>query len=249
MFRALAVDLPIFWHLPMLCSKQHGKKLSKRDFGFSLRDLRRDGFLPQAICNYLAIIGGSFEQEIQSLGELTKNFDFEHIHATGSIKFDVEKLLWINHKWIERLSLERLAEYVKPFLLVAIPQSKDLEDEKLHFMLDKLRSDMKTLQDVGDVFNFYFNEPKVGRKEIETCIGKEKCEIILDIIKAHKEYCDKTEFFLDTIKAQGKERGLQIKEIFGPIRYLLTGAFRGPGLHDLFQILEDDVIRKRLTVL
>jgi glutamyl-tRNA synthetase len=246
MFRALAVDLPTFWHLPMLCSKTDGKKLSKRDFGFSLHDLRKDGFLPQAICNYLAIIGSSFEHEIQSLGELTKNFDFEHIHATGAIKFDVEKLLWINHKWIERLSLEHLAEYVKPFLIHTIPQSKNLSDDTLHFMLDKLRSDIKTLQDVSNVFDFYFNEPEADVKEIEAQIGKQKCETILEIITQNIEHSDKTELFLDTVKAQGKERGLQMKEVFGPIRYLLTGSFRGPRLHDLFEILADSVIYKRL---
>ena len=76
LYEAFSAPLPLFWHLPIM-SNAEGKKLSKRDFGFSLNDLRTAGFLPEAIDNYLAIIGGgTFTQEIMSLEELAKNLDF-----------------------------------------------------------------------------------------------------------------------------------------------------------------------------
>ncbi|MCK4650568.1 glutamate--tRNA ligase [Candidatus Babeliales bacterium] len=246
MFDDLAVTLPKFWHLPMICNKE-GKKLSKRDFGFSLKDLKKEGFLPESICNYLGIIGVSFEQEIASLEDLSKKFDFENISSTGPIRFDIEKLTWINHKWIQKGSLEKLANEVKPFLYEKISQSKNLDDEKLKFFLSKLRSDMKTLKDVSSVLNFYFEDPKVEKNKIENQIGKQNSEIILDLIYKHLNYADKTELFLNTIKFEGKEKGLKIKEIFGTIRYLLTGKFEGPSIHDIFQILEDEKIKKRLA--
>ena len=76
LFDAFSCKLPFFWHLPIMCSKD-GKKLSKRDFGFSLDDLKNAGFLPEAIANYLALTGNSFAEEVQDLHELAKNYNFE----------------------------------------------------------------------------------------------------------------------------------------------------------------------------
>ncbi len=246
LFHALAVKLPTFWHLPMLCSK-NGKKMSKRDFGFSLEDLKYDGFLPHAICNYLAIIGGSFENEILSLGELVEVFKFENMHSTGAIKFDIEKLNWINHKWIERFSAEKLLPFVKPFLHDQLPESQTLDDEILKFILEKIKSDLKSLKDVGPNIEFYFHAPEVSKEELENKIGQDKSNIILKLIHDHINDCDKTDLFLEILKSKGKEKGLKIKEIFWPLRYLLTGNFSGQSVHDLFEILPDEQIRKRLS--
>ena len=245
LFSSFAIPLPMFWHLPMICNKE-GKKLSKRDFGFSLEDLKRDGYLPEAICNYLAIIGGTFEQEIQSIGELAQNFNFDHMHSTGAIRFDTEKLTWVNHKWIEKLAPDKLTQKAKPFLHEQIPASKTLDDKKLEYILEKLKTDMKTLKDVGSVLKFYFQAPQVKKENLEKEFGKNKAEKILELIKNNIKDCSKTDFFLDTLKSTGKEQGLKIKEIFGPIRYLLTGKFQGPSVHDLMQILDDKEIEKRL---
>lgn len=248
LFNAFAFPLPKFWHLPMICSAD-GKKLSKRDFGFGVQELREEGFLPQAILNYLAILGTSFEQEIQSLGELTKNYNFQKISSTGSIKFDLEKLKWVNHKWIERLSATKLSEYVKPFLHDQIPASMGLDDKKLEFILEKVKTDLKTLKDIGSVIKFYFEDPKVDIKEVEEKFGKDKSDIALKLIRDNLDIYNKTDLFLDVLKKESKNHGLKIREIFGTLRYLLTGTFNGISIHDLFEILPDDVIGDRLNQL
>ena len=108
LYEIFGVPIPIFWHLPILCNAE-GKKLSKRDFGFSLTDLINAGYLHEAIDNYLAIIGGgAFEQEIMTLEELAQKLNFEHIHSTGHVRYDVEKLRWLNHKWIAKLAPQDL---------------------------------------------------------------------------------------------------------------------------------------------
>ena len=253
LFNAFAFPLPKFWHLPIICGAD-GKKLSKRDFGFGVQDLREEGFLPQAILNYLAMIGTStlnvssdFKEEIQSLGELTKNYDFSKVASTGGIKFDMGKLRWINHKWIERLSANKLSEYVKPFLHDQIPESIELDDKKLEFIFEKVKTDLKTLKDIGSVIKFYFEDPKVDIKEIEKKFGKDKSDIALKIIKDNSDIYNKTDQFLDVLKKESKERGLKIREIFGTLRYLLTGTFNGISMHDLFEILPDNVIGDRLN--
>jgi glutamyl/glutaminyl-tRNA synthetase len=210
--------------------------------------LKDEGFLPQAILNYLALLGTSFKDEVQSLGELTQNYDFENLSSTGAIKFDIEKLRWLNHKWIERLSAKKLSGYIKPFLHDQIPASLSVSDDKLEFILDKIKTDLKILKDVDSVLKFYFDPPNIDIKEIENQFGQDKFKIALELIKENINNCDKTELFIDTIKAEAKNRGLKIREIFGTIRYLLTGKFSGIGLHDLFEILEDKEIRDRLSL-
>ncbi|MBD3273181.1 glutamate--tRNA ligase [Candidatus Dependentiae bacterium] len=248
LFYAFAFPLPKFWHLPIICNVD-GKKLSKRDFGFGVQELREEGFLPQAILNYLAILGTSFEDEIQSLGQLVENYNFDKISSTGSIKFDIEKLKWINHKWIEKLPANKLLEFTKPFLHDQIPSSIEVDDNKLEFILEKIKTDLKTLKDIGAVISFYFYDPVVDIVALEKHFGKDKAITALKLIKENINMSNKTDMFLETVKKEAKNRGLKIKEIFGTLRYLLIGSFSGISMYDLFEILPDEVILKRLKKL
>jgi len=144
------------------------------------------------------------------------------------------------------LAVDKLAVQVKPVLHKSIPESTQLADATLELMLEKLRSDMKTVNDAPDVLRFYFVEPRVTKNEIIAQIGEEKTETVLQLITQCLKYADKTDLFLTTIKKEGKEKGLKIKEIFGTVRYVLTGKFQGPSMHDIFEILEDEKIKKRL---
>ncbi|MBU4269839.1 glutamate--tRNA ligase [Candidatus Dependentiae bacterium] len=245
LFYACSYPLPKFWHLPMLLNSD-GKKMSKRDFGFGIQELKEAGFLPEAILNFVALLGNSFKDEIQSIGELTQNFEFEKVSSTGSIKFDLEKLHWVNHKWIERTPADRLVRLVKPFLHEQIEESVTLDDKKLEFILSKIKTDLRTLKDIGEVLNFYFNQPKVSIDEIKKQFGDDKTKFILKIINKHCDVCEKTEIFLQNIKADAKDYELSMKEIFGTVRYLLTGKFNGVSVHDLFEILPDKEIASRL---
>jgi len=245
LFDSFAIPLPYFWHLPMLCNAE-GKKMSKRDFGFSLDDLKKDGFLPQAICNYLATVGYSFEQEVQSVDELAQNFDFDHLHSTGSIRFDVEKLRWFNHKWIEKFEIQELLKHAKPFLQERFPSSKDLDDSKLIYLLEKVKSDVKTLNEFCDVLLFYFEEPKVDKSELSQKFGEEKVAMVLKLIKDELINVEKVDFFLEQLKLKGKDLGLKPKETFCSLRYILSGHFQGLSMHDLLDILDWDVIRRRI---
>ena len=245
LFDALAVPLPTFWHLPMLCNKE-GKKLSKRDFGFTLDDLKQEGFLPQAICNYLAIVGGSFKEEIQSLDELVHNFDFDHLHTTGAIRYDVEKLQWINHKWLVRLTAEQVLPHLVQILNEIIHASKNISKERLIFLVNKVKNECKTLKELAQTLRFCFEPPVADVAEIDKQIGKDKTILFATLIDQNLDKIDQRELFFETIKREGKERGLTSKELFGTLRYLLTGSFKGIGLHDLLEMLEEGEIVQRL---
>lgn len=245
LYDALAVKAPTYWHLPIICNLE-GTKLSKRDFGFSLGDLRKSGYLPEAICNYLAIIGGSFEQEIQSLDELVKIFNFKHIPSSSGIRYDVEKLTWFNHKWINKISTHDLCKRLKPFLHTAFPQSKKLDDVVLEKLVEKVKSELHKLEDIQKVLGFYFQEPVRDQAELELAMPQEKIDSALEILRTQVAQSTDKEVFLSNIKLAAKAAGLSIKEIFTPLRFMLTGTTHGIGIQDLLEMLDFKTVQARL---
>lgn len=247
-FKAFGKPFPVFWHLPVICSLD-GKKLSKRDFGFSLDDLRASGYLPQAILNYLGTTGGSFKEEILTLQELAREIKFDAVHASAGIRYDLEKLTWVNHKWINKMYSTQLVEFVKPFLHEAIPASKKASDEKISDLVSKVKDSLKTLKDIVAVGNFYFNAPAVDRAILDAQVGASEAQTVLEIIRKHTSQIGKTEEFLNLVKTDAKSSNVGMKAVFQTLRYLITGAFEGMNLNELCELFDNAELKKRLAVL
>jgi nondiscriminating glutamyl-tRNA synthetase len=248
LYKAFGLKPPIYWHMPILCNLE-GKKLSKRDFGFSLKDLIQTGYLPEAICNYLAILGGSFEQEIMSLDELAKKLDFDNPHAKGQIKYDVEKLNWINHKWIDKYDPERLAEKCLPYLEQAYPEIKNIKKEKLVQIIQILKTDLIKLSDIVQALHFYFKQPTIKKPEIDNLLTKEKLKEITDVIKENLKTINDPNQFVINLKTACKQKNISLKEVFTPIRIALIGKAKGAGIGELIEILGADESQKRIGAL
>ena len=240
--------LPIFWHLPILCNID-GKKLSKRDFGFSLKDLKKAGYLPEAICNYLAILGASFEQEIMSLDELVKVMNLDESHAKGQIKYDVEKLNWINHKWIARYDIKKLAQLCRPYLEDAFPEAKNIKPEILEKLVHGVQTDLVTLNNVTTALQFYFEPPNVTAEIAMTSLDKDEAKQTSQIIAQHLDELSDPEQFLTNVKADAKKNGISLKTVFSFVRLALTGATKGPGVKDLIEMLGTEETKNRLNQL
>ena len=111
MYDVLSVQKPRFYHLPLIVDK-NGKKLSKRNFGFNIFDLLEAGYLPEAIINYIAVIGMSFSQEILSIQDMIELKLFSMTKASGFITYDENKLLWINKKWLHLKTVTELRQII-----------------------------------------------------------------------------------------------------------------------------------------
>lgn len=245
LYAAYNHPLPTFWHMPILCNID-GKKLSKRDFGFSLRDLKEAGFLPEAIVNYLAIIGGSFKQEIMSLDQLSQTLNFDAISTTGQIKYDVEKLRWVNHKWINLLTPQKRVELCLPYIAAIFPQVHTLDQKTLALLIEKISSEMFTLQDCVQLLAFYFSEPDFSIDHAHGLLDPELRNIIIQHITHALEQPTKTEF-LATLKHVLAQEKIPLKNVFMFLRYLLTGAEQGLGIADLIELLDYDTIKRRIS--
>ncbi len=245
LYKAFNKELPLFWHMPILCNVD-GKKLSKRDFGFSLRDLKEAGFLPEAITNYLAIIGGSFKEEIMSLKDLAQTINFDHISTTGQIKYDVEKLRWVNHKWINKIPSEKLLQLCMPYIKTAFPEVENHSKEFLQKLLQKIAPEMITLPDCTKLLMFYFSSPTCSKVHAHGLSPFEIINTLQEIIKDAFNENDKDAFF-KKIKSEISNKGVANKEAFTYIRYLLTGSEKGLAIGDLIELLDYETIKKRLT--
>lgn len=245
LYAAFNIPMPIFWHMPMICNVD-GKKLSKRDFGFSLHDLRDAGYLPQAINNYLAICGGSYANEIMSLEELVNTINFDTMHTSGAIKYDVEKLRWVNHQWINRMTPEALAQATLPFLAAVYPAAKSMDMGKLVTMLQILKTDLYTLKDVPTVLGFYFEKPAITKAAIEACIPAELIAPIKTVVETQISALTNPDSFLELVKKAAKEKQIPLKNLFWFLRLALMGAVNGPGIAELITILGAPESKQRI---
>ena len=236
---------PIYWHLPILCNV-NGKKLSKRDFGFALNDLKRGGFLPEAINNYLAILGGSFKNEVMSMAELITTMNFDHIKTTGNIKYDVEKLRWINHKWIQRYDEQNLAKLIRPILLEHYTQAETINDDKLVAITQAIKSELTTLQDCIPALNFYFEEPILTPEIICKHISDTYQKTIFQMLTSHLDMLKDESAFVETLKKEAREKNIPIKILFSSLRLILTGALKGPSVIDILRILGAQKVKSRI---
>ena len=244
LYKAFDAEIPVFWHLPIIVNTE-GKKLSKRDFGFSLNDLRDSGYLPQAINNYLAIIGGgSFEQEVMSLEELKNAIKFEALASTGHIKYDLEKLRWLNHKWIAKLSPRDLATHCHPFLQKAYPDHK-LSLELLEKLLTGVQTDLVTLADSVKALEYCFIKPQITVDMLAPFIFEKSSEFFTSLLKQVEQGQD----LLTSISPLVKQVGADAKKVYALVRLALTGSPQGPSIKDLVEMLGKDEVIKRLQIL
>lgn len=244
LYHALGYKLPVFWHLPVLCN-QDGKKLSKRDKGFSLEDVAQQGYLPEAICNYLGILGASFEHEIMSLQELSQTYKFNHLHGASQIKYDIEKLKWVNHKWIAQYDLGKLVELCKPFLAQQYDISL-LSDQTITMLIKSIQNDMQTLADCPKLLKFYFERPVVDLEQFGNVADKATFDQIKMMLRQNQQ--TEWETFMAECKTQCKQAGIADRILFTTIRILITGSPKGMQLQDLFHCLGSKDFFERLRL-
>jgi len=245
LYQEFNAQIPVFWHLPIMINHE-GKKLSKRDFGFSLTDLKKAGFVHEAISNYLAIISGSFSQEIMSIEQLIAQVNFDAVASTGQVRYDVEKLRWINHHWLMSYQPSVLASLCADMLREAYPAVTDLSHEKLTFLISHIREELVTLRDSVSALKFIFEEPSVSPEILEAYkLSEFKSFFETELMPLSSQISDTSEY-VTQVQKKSRERGYKLKDIFTLYRLALTGKTEGPGIKELLTMLGHEEAHKRL---
>jgi nondiscriminating glutamyl-tRNA synthetase len=249
LYEAFEAPIPVFLHLPIMGNKE-GKKLSKRDFGFSLNDLKDGGFLPEAVCNYLALIGGgSFEKEIMSLETLVTEFNFDTLSSTGQVRYDLDKLRWINHHWIMNSNTHAIAALCYEFLKDAYPVVEDMLPDHLIPLIKPIQQELVTLEDSVKLLAFYFTEPEITDKLLEEYQKTHYKNFFQKIMLAIDPLLGDPDTAVKIIQAESRAQSIPTKEIFALMRVALTGKPVGPSVKDLMAILDVEKTRTRLKKL
>ena len=251
LYDALGWERPLFAHLPMILGPDRSK-LSKRHGATSLLDYRDDGFLPEAMMNFLALLGWSLDDktELLSREELVRHFSIERIGKTGAI-FNREKLEWMNGVYIRNLSPAELAERMVPFLepTQGIPQPapKDYLAQIVPLVQDRFR----TLAESAELTDFFFTETLAHDPGLLVQKGMDR-EGTLSALESATAVIEGLERFdadsLERVlRPLAEELGLKTGQLFGALRVAVTGRTAAPPLFDTMAVLGRDRCLGRLA--
>ncbi len=250
LFEALGYDLPKFAHLPMV-HDEHGKKYSKRLRGANVLDWREDGYLPEALVNYVALLGWNpgDDRELFTRDELVEAFSIERLGKSPA-KFDLKRLQWLNGQHIRMLTDEELLGRVLPILERAGLDTGARSDEWLARMMRICKDKLATLNDIVKFTDFFFVEPteyeeKPVKKHWRKDGALERLETIRRVINEADPWT--SEALHEAYEAIAAEAGLGLGQFVHPTRLALTGKSVGPGLFELAELLGKDACRARVA--
>jgi glutamyl-tRNA synthetase len=240
-FRALGRDLPAFAHVPMILGAD-GERLSKRHGAVSVMQYRDEGYLPEALVNYLARLGWSHgDDEIFSKDELVQWFDLGHVSHSPA-QFNPEKLAWINQQYIKAAADARLAELVAPELRKRgmQPGGGPPLEKVVHLLKDRANS---VLQLADEAMLFYALEVDPGQPDWDENVGK-----ALRMLKAKLTATKWDRAAInDAIKEVVKSSGLKMPQVAMPLRRLVTGRTQTPSIDAVLELIGREMVLMRLS--
>lgn len=248
LYTALGATPPKFAHIPLILNHE-GKKLSKRDGGSSITYFLDEGYAPEAVLNYLCLLGWSPGDNREMLGvpEIRELFDLGEINRRNAI-FDLDKCFWLNGQHLLHMSLERFIELATPFVDKAgIPYGTA---EALAPALAIVKPKLKHLSDVPSWIGFLFTEdfplePEAVAKSLTKPGAGEKLDALTAAFAALGTW---TLADLEaTLKATAAALGVKTGELVHPARVAASGRSVGPGLYEMLEVLGKDRTLARLA--
>ncbi len=246
LFRALDAQVPVFAHLPLILNPDR-TKMSKRKSQTAVDDYRAQGFIPEAMVNFLALLGwaSGTGEELFSLDELVERFELSRVHSGGAI-FDRERLEWLNGQWLRRLAPDNLAERLAPFLSAhlearrsgSVRVVREPGAEEIVALVPLVQERLPVLDAIGDLVNFLFLDPITidpaqlvpRRWDARTTIeGLEAARSVIDAQGRVSFEADELETPLRDVAAS---HGWKAGDLFMALRAAVTGRTVSPPLFD-----------------
>ncbi len=254
LYESFGWDKPIYCHLPMVMG-QDGGKLSKRHGSTSLREFRKEGYLPEAIINYVVMLGWALDgkREFFTREELGELFDIQRIHAAPAT-FDYTKLQWFNTHYMQECERSRLIDLVIPYLqesnLLSNPVTKE-EREILEKSIELARPRLKILSDISAVLGFLFRPVEIESGEVLIPPKADKM-IVKEGLKRAIVVMDREFFELGDEEAEARLKGIakeldmKVGQLLLPIRIALTGTKASPPLIASIKLLRHERVQALL---
>ena len=238
LYDAFGWEVPVYVHCPLITNEEH-KKLSKRSGHASYEDLIEQGFISEAVVNYVALLGWSpvGNQEIFSLKELIQEFDFRNISKSPAV-FDMTKLKWMNSEYMKAMNLDRFYEMAEPYIRKVI--KKDLDLRKIAAMV---KTRIEVFPDIVNHIDFFEELPEYDcsmyfnkKMKTDSQTSLSLLQEILPILEAQEDYSN--DALYAALSAFVSEKGYKTGYVMWPIRTAVSGKQMTPaGATEIMEVL------------
>jgi nondiscriminating glutamyl-tRNA synthetase len=239
LYQALDFPPPKFAHLPLILGPDRAP-LSKRHGATAVAHFREEGYLPEALVNYLSLLGWSSEdgQEIFSLEDLAKAFSLARVSRSSAI-FDFEKLKWVNRAHMKGLSGRKSLELAWPFLQKSGINMEGRNEPWLAAALEAVWAEVDTLSQLADRLKIFFDEGWSLEPEAEQLLAREENRKVVQGLEEELRGVEEvnSDNYRKILSSLGKRVGLSGRGLYMPLRAALTGKTRGPELEKVFILL------------
>ncbi|MCA0348465.1 MAG: glutamate--tRNA ligase [Bacteroidetes bacterium] len=261
LYKAFGWQAPEFAHLPLILKPIGNGKLSKRDgdkMGFPVFPLdwknedgtissgyREKGFFPEAVVNFLALLGWNdgTEQELFSLDELAEKFDLNRVHKAGA-KFDPEKNKWFNHQYLQKQSDEELAKAFAPILY---EKGIDVDYTTLVKIVSSIKERANFVSEFWELSDYFFVAPTSYDEKAAKNWKEETPNLMQQVSEVLNSIDDFTSVNIETIlKNWMTENEIGMGKVMQPLRLSLVGALKGPHLFDIIEMIGKEETIKRI---
>ncbi|MFB0564442.1 MAG: glutamate--tRNA ligase [Candidatus Aminicenantaceae bacterium] len=248
-YEALGLTPPKFGHMPLILGPD-GAKLSKRHGGVSVEEYRNGGFLPEALANYLILLGWSpgDDREILSMDEAVSLFDISDMSDVQA-KFDIQKLKWLNGEYIMKRKTEEVLPLIKDQLSKAGLDIAGLTDDYLSRLVDLYKIRIKTLREFVDLADCFITDDfTVDEDGKRKHLGSEENKANLKIFADRLEELDdfSHEKIEEICRDLVEEKNLKASNIIHPTRVAISGKTRGAGLFEIMELLGKEKVLERM---
>lgn len=257
---------PSFVHLPLLLKPDGKGKLSKRDgdrLGFPVFPLewhpeggevssgyRESGYLPEAVVNFLALLGWNpgDDSEIMSMDELIEKFDFGHCSKSGA-KFDYEKGRWFNHEYLQKLPDERLAGLFKPVLAANGVNPDDFSDDYIARAVGMVKGRIYFVKDLWDQAKFFFKAPETyNPKDVKKRWNEDTPRIMGELVEVLRGIDDFSSKAAEPVVLNWiASKGYHLGNVMNAFRLTVVGECKGPHMFDITELLGKDETINRIN--
>ena len=258
LYAAFGWEPPAFAHMPLILAPGGGK-LSKRHGSTAMEEFRAQGYLPEALMNYLALLGWSLDgtTEIFSKDELLANWSLERVSPSPAT-FDYDKLRWFNQHYINHiLSVEELTARVAPFLIeagLATEAARDTGSDEFVQIREAtavLKDRLVLLSDAPELMSFFLQdglEPYDTAKLVaKKSTAEQSITALTGALAVFEQGTVRDEAAIEAaLRALAEEQGLKAGQLFMPIRVAVTGRTESPGLFETLRVIGDDRVRARV---
>ncbi|MBN1162212.1 glutamate--tRNA ligase [Patescibacteria group bacterium] len=255
LYEAFGWEMPLHCHLPNLKELDGNRKLSKRFGSVFASDFLREGYLSEAVVNFLMFLGWNpgTEREIYSLEEFIKDFSVDRLQKTDLVSFDRKKLSWFNGQYIRALRtevlLDRILIWADKYQVDLV--SRDLDRGVILRVLDLVKDRLRVLSDFNDLALYFFTEPEIDKKLLCKFAKEKKAyEILEAFLDSFNKVADAgwTKENLENVCSLVLGIGeYKPKEAYMTLRVALTGREASPHIFDVLELLGKDVVLERIT--